>query len=136
MSEMEKKGIVRYEAPPIDKLPLPLQVVVRAAQHFAGKACDGADINLAWDPDAEEPYLSAWTKEGRLEVRWQKDGTLTFLFTRCAAGRYFAKRFDIETDKKTASSVVVAVAQMIITAVETLVVQIDPTLTKIFNASS
>jgi hypothetical protein len=33
--EMVKRGIVKYEAPPIDKLPLPLQVLVRARARAA-----------------------------------------------------------------------------------------------------
>jgi hypothetical protein len=131
------RGIVKYEAPPVEKLPLPLQVLVRAAQHFACKAADGADINLAWDPDAEEPNLEAWTREGRLEVRWRKDTeTLTILFTRSGNGRYFAKRFDIEADKKVAADVVVATAQTVITAVEALVVRVHPTLEEIFGVKA
>jgi hypothetical protein len=139
MSEEEiiRKGIVKYEAPPVDKLPLPLQVLARAAQHFACKAADGADINLSWEPDAEEPHLAAWTRKGRLEVRWRKDDeTLTMIFVRNGNGRYFAKRFDIGTDKKTAADVVVATAQMIVTAVETLVVQVHPTLEEFFGVKA
>jgi len=136
MSEEAKVrvGIVRYEAPPVEKLPLPLQVLVRATQHFACKAADGADVNVLWDPDAEEPHLQAWTKEGRLEVRWLKDnGTLTVIFIKSASGRYFIKRFDVETDRNIAADVVVATAQMIITAVEALTVQVHPTLERIFG---
>ena len=137
MSEEAKvaTGIVKYEAPPINKLPLPLQVLIRAAQHFASKAADGADVNLVWDPDAEEPFLQAWTRRGHLEIRWRKeDETLTMIFTRSDSGRYFMKRFDVETDRNTAADVVAATAQMIITAVEALVVQVHPTLEGIFGA--
>jgi len=137
MSEEAKvaTGIVKYEAPPINKLPLPLQVLVRATQHFASKAADGADVNLVWDPDAEEPLLQAWTKEGRLEVRWRKDAqTLTVIFVKSGSGRYFMKRFDVETDRNTAADVVTATAQMIIIAVESLVIQVHPTLEGIFGA--
>jgi len=137
MSEEAKvaTGIVKYEAPPVEKLPLPLQVLVRATQQFACKAADGADINLVWDPDAEEPFLQAWTRRGHLEIRWRKeDETLAMIFTRSDSGRYFAKRAEVATDKKTAADVVTATAQMIITAVEALVVQVHPTLEGIFGA--
>jgi len=136
MSEERKVrvGIVRYEAPPADKLPLPLQVLVRATQHFACKAADGADVNVLWDPDAEEPFLRAWTRKGCLEVRWRKDdGTLTMIFTRSDGGCYFAKRAEVAADRNTAADIVVAAAQMIITAVESLTVQVHPTLERIFG---
>ena len=136
MSEERKVrvGIVRYEAPPADKLPLPLQVLVRATQHFACKAADGADVHITWEPDAVEPFLQAWTRHGRLEVQWRKDGeTLTIIFTRSDDRHYFAKRFDVETDRNTAADIVVATAQMIITAVEALVIQVHPTLERIFG---
>jgi hypothetical protein len=56
------------------------------------------------------------------------------IFTRSDSGRYFAKRAEVATDKKTAADVVTATAQMIITAVEALVVQVHPTLEGIFGA--
>ena len=136
MSEEVKvaTGIVKYEAPPADKLPLPLQVLIRATQHFACKAADGADIHVTWDPDAEEPFLRAWTKVGHLEVRWRKDDEmLTIIFTRSDDGHYFAKRAEVATDRNTAADIVVAAAQTIITAVETLTVQAHPTLERIFG---
>jgi hypothetical protein len=125
------KGVVRYEAPPVSDLPLPLQVLLRATQHFAAKAADGADINLAWNPDPEAPHLSAWTKEGRLDILWS-DAGMSIIFTRSAPGRYFIKRTEVEADKKVTSEVVAAVAQMIITACEALVVQLHPSLERIF----
>ena len=132
--EVVIKGIVKYEAPPVEKLPLPLQVMVRATQHFACKAADGADIHVTWDPDAEEPILQAWTKVGHLEIRWRKDDeTLTMIFTRSDDRHYFAKRFDVETDRNTAADVITAIVQMIITAVESLTVQVHPTLERIFG---
>jgi len=136
MSEGEVviKGVVKYGVPPTGKLPLPLQVLVRATQHFACKAADGADIHITWEPDAVEPFLQAWTRHGRLEVRWRKDGeTLTIIFTRSDDRHYFAKRFDVETDRNTAADVITAIVQMIITAVESLTVQVHPTLERIFG---
>jgi len=136
MSEGEVviKGVVKYGVPPTGKLPLPLQVLVRATQHFACKAADGADIHITWEPDAEEPFLRAWTRKGCLEVRWRKDdGTLTMIFTRSDGGCYFAKRAEVAADRNTAADIVVATAQMIITAVESLVIQVHPTLERIFG---
>lgn len=62
----EKKTIVEE----IQKGPLPVQVVLRALQHFTAKAKDGADIRFF--VDEEKPCFQIWTKKSmfRYEEGW------------------------------------------------------------------
>jgi hypothetical protein len=124
---------VHYNAPSVDQLSLPLQILVRAAQHFASKARDGADVYVWWDAQAEEPFVEVWNKGARLEVRWYKDtGILEFVFKKSKEGQYFIKRLAIEADAAAASGIVAAVKEMVITALENLVIEVPPLLEELF----
>ncbi|MCC6051086.1 MAG: hypothetical protein LM580_10285 [Thermofilum sp.] len=118
----------------IPDLPLPLQIIARAAMFFAEKAADGADVTMVWDERCEDPYLEIRGGRGKLHIGWNREnGVLSMVFTKAREGYYFIKRCDAKVDRTDAENIVRLVAEMLIDAVENSRVRVPAQLERFFK---
>jgi uncharacterized protein YuzE len=140
MAEGEKKTVWEIATrtphtfiPDISKMPLPAQIIFRAAQHFASKAADGADITLTYDFDTDKPYLKCETKKSWFDMEYLGD-VLLIKFTRMRkVGDLKVKQIAIRCSLDTAKNIVAGTADIFIDAISDLYVHSNPNLDAIFD---
>jgi len=124
---------VSYEVA-LSDLPLPLQIVTRAASYFADKALDGADVTVVWDRSCEDPYLEARSGKGKLHIGWNREtGVLSIVFRKAREGYYFIKRCSLRVDRTDAENIVKLTAEMLVDAVENARVKVPDQLERFFE---
>jgi hypothetical protein len=85
----------------MSKLPTPVQIVVRALQHFADKAFDSADVQLHFKET--EPFLKVSTKRSTLLFeRLPASQRYQLYFERMKAGALIVKKVVLECNEETA----------------------------------
>jgi hypothetical protein len=85
----------------MNKLPTPVQIALRALQHFADKASDGADVQLHFSET--EPFLKVATKRSTLLFEMlPASQRYQLYFERMKAGALIIKKVVIECDEETA----------------------------------
>jgi hypothetical protein len=83
------------------KLPTPIQIVVRALQHFADKAFNSADVQLHFKET--EPFLKVATKRSTLLFeRLPASQRYMLYFERMKAGALIVKKVVLECNEETA----------------------------------
>jgi len=83
----------------IRALPVPLQIVLRALQHFADKAFDSADVQVHYRET--EAFLKVSTKKSTL--LFEKVGQhYQLYFERCIAGAWVIKKAVLECNEEVA----------------------------------
>jgi hypothetical protein len=85
----------------MSKLPTLVQIIVRALQHFADKAGDGADVQLHFKET--EPFLKVATKRSTLLFeRLPASQRYQLYFERMKAGALIVKKAVFECNEETA----------------------------------
>jgi hypothetical protein len=124
---------IHTEIPDVAKMPLPAHVIFRAAEHFASKAADGADIVLRYDYESDKPHLVCETKRSWLTIEYVGD-ILLIRFTRMRRkGELKIKKTAIRCDRETAKNLVYNIANVLTDAVVHSFIHSTPDLDKIFN---
>jgi hypothetical protein len=114
-------------------MPLPAQIIFRAAQHFASKAADGADVSLKYDFDIDKPYLKCETRHSWFDIEYLGD-VLLIKFTRMKkVGDLKVKQISIKCDLNTAKNIIAGTADVLIDAISDLYVHSNPNLDAIFD---
>ena len=140
MAEGEKKTVWEIATrtphtfiPDISKMPLPAQIIFRAAQHFASKAADGADITLTYDFDTDKPYLKCESRKSWFDMEYTGD-LLLIKFTRMRkVGDLKVKQIAIRCSLNIAKNIVAGTADVFIDAIGDLYVHSNPNLDAIFD---
>jgi hypothetical protein len=124
---------IHTEISDVAKMPLPAQVIFRAAEHFASKAADGADVTLKYDYESDKPHLMCETKRSWLTIEYVGD-ILLIRFTRMMRrGELKIKKTAIRCDVDTAKNLVYNIANVLTDAVVHSFIHSTPDLDKIFN---
>jgi hypothetical protein len=124
---------IHTEIPDVARMPLPAQVIFRAAEHFASKAADGADVVLRYDYESDKPHLVCETKRSSLAIDYVNGG-LIIRFSRTIREREFKfKKAAIRCDVDTAKNLVYNIANVLTDAVVHSFIHSTPDLDKIFN---
>ena len=106
------------------ELPLPVQLVLRAMQHFASKALDGADVYITYDGN----YFEAMTKRSAFVFERISENTYVLHFERQRGSTELVKKVLIRCDEETAKRIVKVLYSTFTDAVENGNVDIRPVL--------
>jgi len=89
----------------LGELPLHVQVILRALQHFADKAADGADVKI--ESDTIVPFFRASTRRSVFVFSKSNGGIgYSFLFRREKQGELWVKRAYIDCSSEQARTIV------------------------------
>jgi len=109
----------------IRALPVPLQIVLRALQHFANKANDGADVQVHYEET--EAFLKVSTRKSTL--LFEKVGRhYQLYFERHVAGTLIIKKAVIECSEETAVKFASALRETFLIALHEGIVDVRPVL--------
>jgi len=110
--------------PRLGELPLPVQLVFRALQHFADRAANGADVHVTcYDDNA---YLRVATKKSVFLFEQTHENTYLLYFERQRGATEIIKRVLIRCDEETAKKIVKVLYSVFEDAVENGNIDIRP----------
>ena len=106
------------------ELPLPVQVVLRALQHFADKASDSADIYITYYDS--NTYLRVATKKSVFLFEQIHENTYLLYFERQRGATELIKKVLIHCDEETAKKIVKVLYSVFEDAVENGNIDVRP----------
>ena len=114
----------------VRELPLPVQIALRALQHFADKANDGADVYITYDSSA---YFKVMTRRSVFVFEQLSENTYVLYFERQKRSTELIKKVFISCSEETAKRIAGALYSVFSDAVENSNVDIRPIIELFYN---